>query len=58
MAFASPGVFGVEHGLSLLPGLEERWCVGLLLRCTKLGDYGEKASFAALNWETQLANCT
>src|SRR6266481_827834 len=22
-------------------------------RCTKLGDYGKKASFAALNWETQ-----
>jgi len=29
MAFASPGVSGVEHGLSLLPGLEERWCAGL-----------------------------
>jgi hypothetical protein len=29
MAVASPGVSGVEHGLSLLPGLEERWCVGL-----------------------------
>ena len=27
MAFASPRVSRVEHGLSLLPGLEERWCL-------------------------------
>jgi len=25
-------------------------------RCTKLGDYGKKALYAALNWETQPAN--
>ena len=29
MAFASPRVSSVEHGLSLLPSLEERWCVDL-----------------------------
>jgi len=29
MAFASPRVSRVEHGLSLLPGLEERWCLDL-----------------------------
>src|SRR5271157_4930095 len=29
MAFASPRVSSVEHGLSLLPGLEERWCLDL-----------------------------
>jgi thiosulfate/3-mercaptopyruvate sulfurtransferase len=29
-----------------------------LSRCTKLGDYGKKALYAALNWETQPANCT
>ena len=27
MAFASPRVSRVEHGLSLLPSLEERWCL-------------------------------
>jgi hypothetical protein len=27
----------------------------LLSRCTKLGDYGKKVWFAALNWETQAA---
>ena len=27
-------------------------------RCTKLGDCGKKASFAALNRETQPAECT
>jgi hypothetical protein len=27
-----------------------------LSRCTKLRDYGKKASFAALNWETQPAD--
>ena len=27
MAFASPRVSRVEHGLSLLPGLEVRWCL-------------------------------
>src|SRR5260370_34302236 len=27
MAFASPRVSSVEHGLSLLPSLEERWCL-------------------------------
>ena len=29
MAFASPRVSRVEHGLSLLPSLEERWCLDL-----------------------------
>src|ERR1700751_5264945 len=29
MAFASPRVSRVEHGLSLLPGLEERWGLDL-----------------------------
>src|SRR5580693_3096527 len=29
MAFASARVSRVEHGLSLLPGLEERWCLDL-----------------------------
>src|SRR5271166_2127706 len=29
MAFASPRVSSVEHGLSLLPSLEERWCLDL-----------------------------
>ena len=29
MAFASPRVFRVEHGLSLLPNLEERWRLDL-----------------------------
>src|SRR6202045_4838338 len=29
MAFASPRVSRVEHSLSLLPGLEERWCLDL-----------------------------
>ena len=29
MAFASPRVSRVEHGLSLLPGLEEHWCLDL-----------------------------
>ena len=29
MAFAFPRVSRVEHGLSLLPGLEERWCLDL-----------------------------
>ena len=29
MAFASPRVSRVEHGLPLLPGLEERWCLDL-----------------------------
>src|SRR5271166_2746447 len=30
-----------------------RSSASLVSRCTKLGDYGKKASFAALNWETQ-----
>src|SRR5260370_26062289 len=29
MAFASPRVSSVEHGLSLLPSLKERWCLDL-----------------------------
>jgi hypothetical protein len=29
MAFGSPRVSRVEHGLSLLPSLEERWCLDL-----------------------------
>ena len=29
MAFAFPRVSSVEHGLSLLPSLEERWCLDL-----------------------------
>jgi hypothetical protein len=29
MAFASPRVSSVEHGLSLLPSLEGRWCLDL-----------------------------
>src|SRR5208337_1081961 len=29
MAFASPRISSLEHGLSLLPSLEERWCLDL-----------------------------
>ena len=52
--------FKLEHDFKVLR-MQRMWrCTerALLSRCTKLEDYGKKASFAALNWETETASCT